>query len=611
MWLFTFLLILESPVILAFRLLDLLLLLIGIKILSYKANSGSTNEIDEGSGRGWSVLSDWNDRVKKSPNSVFLELVRNQTSETVEQNSDVRQDVNDRTSIIDPNRLTYSEADKLSDHIAFAFYNLLKPSKTFRSSSLLPVVEKYSENPIPVAVLLPSSPFFVTCFLGLVKAGASGVLLNHNLRGNALANALETAFTTTSTKEKSVVEKNQYPNILVVQEGELLERVMNTDDVKSVLERFDVKIVIKKHNYSRGKIENVNISQDVVVLDDLIIHSQSFNSNSSSDLKSKTHHIPKWDSTFFYIFTSGTTGGKAKATIIKHIRYSSGGLLFHLGGRLKENDRIYCALPLYHSSGGIGATCSCILSGGTLVIKPKFSARDFAKDILKYKCTVTIYIGEFARYTLKVPITTSGTGNLSERILRKKRDERESFWGQLNEVLSFFSIKMKTSYSSNYTGLRLAFGNGMRPDVWEDFQYRFGISNIVEFYGSTEGNTNMVNNCGKVGAVGVVPFFVQKLYPIRLVKCDALTGEILRDPVTNLAILTKPNEPGQLLGLISQDATDPSRMFDGYTDTSATSKKVVRGIMNDNDLWFASGDLLKRDWFGFYYWVDRIGDTFR
>jgi len=40
------------------------------------------------------------------------------------------------------------------------------------------------------------------------------------------------------------------------------------------------------------------------------------------------------------------------------------------------------------------------------------------------------------------------------------------------------------------------FGNGLRKKIWKDFQTRFNIKQIVEFYGSTEGNAN-VGQCLK------------------------------------------------------------------------------------------------------------------
>jgi len=52
-------------------------------------------------------------------------------------------------------------------------------------------------------------------------------------------------------------------------------------------------------------------------------------------------------------------------------------------------------------------------------------------------------------------------------------------------------------------------------------------------------------------------------------------------------------------------------MFEGYTDKTSTKKKIARSILRDGDEWFTSGDLLRKDRWGFFYWVDRVGDTFR
>ena len=41
--------------------------------------------------------------------------------------------------------------------------------------------------------------------------------------------------------------------------------------------------------------------------------------------------------------------------------------------------------------------------------------------------------------------------------------------------------------------LRIAYGNGMRPDVWNKFKNRFGIETICEFYAATEGPSGMWN----------------------------------------------------------------------------------------------------------------------
>src|SRR4029077_12565359 len=51
--------------------------------------------------------------------------------------------------------------------------------------------------------------------------------------------------------------------------------------------------------------------------------------------------------------------------------------------------------------------------------------------------------------------------------------------------------------------------------------------------------------------------------------------------------------------------------YDGYTDREATERKLVRDAFEPGDAWFRTGDLLRCDAEGYYYFIDRIGDTFR
>jgi fatty-acyl-CoA synthase len=51
--------------------------------------------------------------------------------------------------------------------------------------------------------------------------------------------------------------------------------------------------------------------------------------------------------------------------------------------------------------------------------------------------------------------------------------------------------------------------------------------------------------------------------------------------------------------------------FEGYTSAEATRAKIIHDVREPGDAWFRSGDLLKRDRDGYFYFVDRIGDSFR
>ena len=155
--------------------------------------------------------------------------------------------------------------------------------------------------------------------------------------------------------------------------------------------------------------------------------------------------------------------------------------------------------------------------------------------------------------------------------------------------------------------LRLAIGNGLRLQIWKQFQKRFFIQRIIEFYGSTEGNVNVVNYKGTPGACGTVSVIIPALNPLKLLKVDA-NGKHVRDS-NGYCVLADVGERGEAAGQISVRLTH--RRFDGYEDKKATSKKVLRNVFKPGYEFFLSGDIMKMDEEGYVYFCDRTGDTFR
>nr|XP_048688012.1 long-chain fatty acid transport protein 1 isoform X2 [Caretta caretta]XP_048688014.1 long-chain fatty acid transport protein 1 isoform X2 [Caretta caretta] len=273
------------------------------------------------------------------------------------------------------------------------------------------------------------------------------------------------------------------------------------------------------------------------------------------------------DDRLFYIYTSGTTG-MPKAAIVVHSRYYRIAAFGYCAYRMHPEDILYNCLPLYHSAGNIMGVGQCLIHGVTVVIRKKFSASRFWDDCTKYKCTIIQYIGEICRYLLNQPV-------------------REA------EVQHH---------------VRLALGNGLRPTIWEDFTRRFRIKQIGEFYGATECNCSIANLDGKVGACGFNSRILPNVYPIRLVKVNEDTMELIRDS-SGLCIPCCPGEPGLLVGRINQQ--DPLRRFDGYVNESATNKKIACNVFQKGDRAYLSGDVLVMDELGYMYFKDRSGDTFR
>jgi fatty-acyl-CoA synthase len=270
--------------------------------------------------------------------------------------------------------------------------------------------------------------------------------------------------------------------------------------------------------------------------------------------------------TALLIFTSGTTG-MPKAARITHVRaqlYMRG---FAGATGAKSSDRIYVALPLYHATGGLCALGAALLTGGSVFLRRKFSATHFWGEAADEGCTMFVYIGELCRYLVNQPP--------SEDEGRHK--------------------------------IRLAFGNGLRPDIWPVMKQRFHIPDILEFYGSTEGNVSMFNFDGKEGAVGRVPKWLRKRFNVRLVLFDVESEQPVRGP-SGLCIEAGPGQIGECIGHIGGDARSE---YTGYIDKSASEKKILRDVFEKGDAWFATGDLMKTDADGYFYFVDRIGDTYR
>jgi fatty-acyl-CoA synthase len=85
-------------------------------------------------------------------------------------------------------------------------------------------------------------------------------------------------------------------------------------------------------------------------------------------------------------------------------------------------------------------------------------------------------------------------------------------------------------------------------------------------------------------------------------------------PVRNdegLCIRCAPNEVGEAIGQIPKDPSGIGSRFEGYSSREASEKKVLRNVFEPGDAWFRTGDLMRKDEKGYFYFVDRIGDTFR
>lgn len=269
------------------------------------------------------------------------------------------------------------------------------------------------------------------------------------------------------------------------------------------------------------------------------------------------------------IFTSGTTG-VSKAANLSHARVLQWSYWFAGMMDVERQDRMYNCLPMYHGIGGVLVPGAMIAGGGSVVVQERFSASQFWSDVLGWKCTMFQYIGELCRYLLHATSARSAMGHQ----------------------------------------LRLICGNGMGADVWKEFQEKFSIPRVLEFYASTEGGVSLFNVEEERGSIGRVPPYLRHRFSPELVRCDEELCQPVRDN-GGLCVRCAANEVGEALGKMSADPATIGTRFEGYTDKEASEKKILRNVFKPGDAWVRTGDLMRRDERGYFYFVDRIGDTFR
>ncbi|KAI7896403.1 uncharacterized protein EV154DRAFT_492130 [Mucor mucedo] len=393
-----------------------------------------------------------------------------------------------------------------------------------------------------VCMMLQNHPSFFFCMLAISKIGAIPSLINTNLSEDPLLHCVKIA------NAKLFIFDPVYETQVAT--------------IKDACREMNAKLVAYGESTFETELPYLSIAATLTPS----ILAPFSDEDTSEDL---IRDVKGVDAAYL-IYTSGTTG-LPKAAISQHARVNFAMCMFTNTINMRKGDRVYCVLPLYHSSGMIVASSVSLHAGATIVLGRKFSASRFWNDCVDYNVNVFTYIGEFCRYLLSTP---------------PHPEERNH-------------------------NVRMIYGNGMRPDVWEKFRERFGIQEICEFYAATEAPTSLFNrNTGQFGqgAVGSrASLFRLIRREVQLIKIDAITGEPELDK-NGFCKKAAYDEQGELIVHMVEGPVT----FDGYYKNEGdTNKKILKNVFEKGDAYFRSGDLLKLDSDGFYYFGDRLGDTFR
>jgi fatty-acyl-CoA synthase len=401
-----------------------------------------------------------------------------------------------------------------------------------------------------VCLLMPNRPEYLAIWLGVTRIGGVVALLNTSLAGATLAHCINI-----------VAPKH------IIVAAELIGAIASARPRLANQPRIWMHGAYAPGAFAPGA-HALGSDHDDFPRIDRAIERQSGAPLGGAELRPVTiaHRA-------LHIYTSGTTGSP-KAANISHQRLLMWSLWF--GGMLDTHpsDRMYNCLPMYHSVGGVVAIGALLVNGGSVLIREKFSTRQFWDDVTGFDCTLFQYIGELCRYLVHAPA--------------HPREAQHR--------------------------LRVACGNGLRPDVWNDFKTRFKIPQILEFYAATEGNFSLYNAEGEPGAIGRVPPFLARRLPTALIAFDIDKGEPVRDEIGH-CIRCAANQVGEAIGLVApgngKSKDGIGGRFEGYTNAQDSRRKILRDVFEPGDAWFRTGDLMRRDERGFFYFVDRIGDTFR
>ncbi|MFC1952307.1 AMP-binding protein [Chloroflexota bacterium] len=275
----------------------------------------------------------------------------------------------------------------------------------------------------------------------------------------------------------------------------------------------------------------------------------SYGELSSSMPKELTAIYPKDDDLAAVIYTSGTTGFP-KGAMHVHRNFTMTGEAFLLAVQLVPEDRLMTILPLYHINAQFYSTMGAIAAGAGLILIKQFSASKFWEQAVQYGATEFNFIGAVGRI-----------------LCARSYDE----------------------FRPEHT-IRVAYGAGITPDVYETFTERLKIPYVIDGYGLTEVPRvcqNPIDGMVKMKSIGL---------PARH-----------PDPSVTFCQMKIVDDNGQEVptGKIGELVVRSIVMMKGYFKDTQKTKEAIRNG------WFHTGDYVYKDEDGYYFFVDRKKDIIR
>ncbi|KAJ4313564.1 long-chain fatty acid transporter fat1 [Neodidymelliopsis sp. IMI 364377] len=431
-----------------------------------------------------------------------------------------------------------------------------------------------------VAMDFVNSETFIWVWFGLWSIGAKPAFINYNLTGKSLIHTIKT-----STASLVLVDEETKANFaehVMAEHGFVPVPATATYEKQAnydfEVDQSEVPRSVKSQALAQVQQQGITATPQQRRLEIVFFDKQlqdSIQMLQPIRQPDSCRASQKRNSMAMLIYTSGTTGLPKPA--VMSWGKCNGGAKYASGWLGIKDDIVYTSMPLYHSSASVLGVCAVLCAGSTICISSKFSHKTFWPEIIASKATILHYVGETCRYLLSAPPSP--------------HDKSHS--------------------------VRAAFGNGLRPDVWEPFKERFNIRTIFEFYAATEAPGGMWNrsdntfSSGAIGRNGTLGTLLSapNLCVVRT-DPDADGAQPLRSKDSGLCQICDWNEPGELL--FKLDPKDIAQKFQGYFgNDKATNSKIVRDVKKKGDAYFRSGDLMRWDKEGRWWFVDRIGDTFR